>query len=659
MGERRSNGRERGRRTVLARALGLAAVALVVFWSGHWAAPGGGQDAGATTAGLPSVERGGSTRLDRASAVPVVAEPAAPFSTGAAPRRVAVQAALLVRVVDSDGLPVEAAVVELGASGPLASTDRSGEAGFDAKDLVRAPRDARDGLPLVTARMEGYGEAVTHLATGMRTLELVLEAPWQAQLDVRTEAGDPVEAASIRWRGVHFDSGKSPWSRPTVTATAAGTFLIEPLNGQLGQVLVESTDFGSALAMVAAARRSDSDAPRPCRVVLAGPLTIDVRVVDDLGRPVEGARVWQWIAGISDAEDSAGLERITDAAGRARIPQARGPVPTGISRLHADCAGHRPTQVYLSEDATEQGPVTITLERAARLSVHMVDERGRGVPGIAFLQRLETQGLRMRLSGGAVGDVIELDAEGRGVFERAPTYQPIGLRVGTAFASQQYGHIPWAQELRALEPGEEREQTVVLAGHTRLELSLSDGRGEFLAGQLLLTLLSAEGEPAGRYDSWRVDVSDLEPTPVWLLPGRYEVSIWPRGWGQSFRRELEVEGADQQQAFVVESAGELTGRLVDPEGRPHQGQRISASIGAQIVATVASDESGRFRVRGLEGGIQYLTTLGCRWTLVRSGAEVVQARGPGFDNGPGFHPDPDAIPGGVTGDIGEVVGSRD
>ena len=609
----------------------LLALALALAWIVRDGDPAGGRAAVPDPAAVPEESPRDPLDQPRAETITLAQEldPATPESSA---RRATDVPGLVVNVVDPEGRPVVGATITLGSGAPSVRTsDAQGRAAFSEGSVSRVRRDARDGLPALVAHRDGFGDVSVWLASGVRSITLTLGAPWRARLRVEDAAGEPVTPADVLWRSreIGFDVGAS--TTPDVSVIERGELLLENLHAGRGLVTVGAPGGGFVTSQLLAGRSTDSgELPRNV-VVLHDPHEITIEVVDDRGRPVAGAVVRESGVGRSAGDFGEAHSRVTDAAGCAQFTALLYDVSFMAHSFAATCPGHRPGRVLVPNRDSSEGRGTIVLERAARLEVRLVDEQGRGVPGLAMLQRLATQGLRMRLSGGALGDVIELDDQGRGVFELASANQPIGLRIGTAFASHQYGHIAWAEEIQPLRPGEVREQTVVLRGHRRLELSLADGRGERLDGQLLLLLEGSEDQPAGRWDSYRVDVTSERSSQVWVVPGRYRVSIWPAAWAQSFEAVLDVGDDDLVHEFEVESAGELSGRLVDAQGQPLVGERVEAQLGTRGRAVVATDGWGRFRIRGLDRTVTRL--------IFDARAEAQQA----------------VELGGVTGELGDVV----
>ncbi|MCA8988647.1 MAG: carboxypeptidase regulatory-like domain-containing protein [Planctomycetaceae bacterium] len=57
---------------------------------------------------------------------------------------------------------------------------------------------------------------------------------------------------------------------------------------------------------------------------------------------------------------------------------------------------------------------------------------------------------------------------------------------------------------------------------------------------------------------------------------------------------------------TLSDAGTLNGKAVDGQGKPLQGTKVSIRKNQEVVATVVTDEEGKFQVSGLDTGIYEL-----------------------------------------------------
>ncbi|MEM8947003.1 MAG: carboxypeptidase-like regulatory domain-containing protein [Planctomycetota bacterium] len=71
-----------------------------------------------------------------------------------------------------------------------------------------------------------------------------------------------------------------------------------------------------------------------------------------------------------------------------------------------------------------------------------------------------------------------------------------------------------------------------------------------------------------------------------------------------------IAAAQAPSDIVLQDGGLLIGRIIDAQGKPVAMTPVSLQSGGKEVARVVSDESGRFEVKGLTGGVYQIASTG-------------------------------------------------
>jgi protocatechuate 3,4-dioxygenase beta subunit len=299
--------------------------------------------------------------------------------------------------------------------------------------------------------------------------------------------------------------------------------------------------------------------PPPLEIRLVAGASLLVRVVDDEGKPVQGALV---APDVQDQTWSEGERRAvarldavrTGADGTASLPTAA----TGTLEIVVEAEGMvaaRPDPIELPASA----PLDVELDRGGRLTGEVVDARGASRPGA-----------HVRIVGSGLWPAKEYPVGPDGTFDAG--LLPPGFYEAEAFDQEQVSPLKRGIELRPSET-------------TTIQLALAPGG--FVAGRVNL-----EGGAPPPADGLLVTLHGLQARLVPLRvepaadgtfragplqPGRYlaRCAVSPFLPAEAWT-EVAAE-ADAQVALVLRPGRTLEGRVVGPDGAPVAGARLSLS----------------------------------------------------------------------------------
>lgn len=503
------------------------------------------------------------------------------------------EAALAGSVVDTDGAPVEGAVITVAESGTPARWPRDGDA---------PPSTSSDAEGSFTVRGLAPGDLVN----------LHAEHPDYVANDVQATAGDGAEVAIVlapasRLEGRIVDADGAPVAGAAVLATVDHAAV-----SRGGAAFAGRRTLGSA--------RSDDDGHfvvrgvEPCRMRLQAlapgflPVATDVEVTEgevlaDLelvldrgaavegtvrdadGLPVAGAQV----AAVVDSGDLASRLQtpvaVADADGRYRLT---GLAP-GRWTLRAEHPDHVRAEARL-EVRPGDNTLDLRLGRGVEVAGQALDAAGEPVAGarVSLVAESEARAFDPAATGGSGGFRFRAVPPG--------TYHLVGERTGHA---------------AALSPAFE------VAGVPLAGLELRFAAGAAVAGQLL----GLDLEQAAAAEVWAGAPGIPGRRGVVLADGRYRIeNLGPGEWtvaarAPGFSREatarVNIEPGASETLLDLEFASGgfvLTGTVLRA-GRPLPGALVASTGADGASGGSLTDADGRFQLTDLSPGPLQLTVL--------------------------------------------------
>lgn len=280
-------------------------------------------------------------------------------------------------------------------------------------------------------------------------------------------------------------------------------------------------------------------------LVLSPGVTLEGRVVDTEGKPIEGARVSLQNQSQIPAGDS---EVTTKPDGSFSFSALRPGLRTSISAYKDGYRWEPHPGIPVELPAAR--PVRIVLAQGCRITGRVVDERGRPVPDAELSFREER---------GSSSSSHGLSADREGFFEFSDA--SAGPLVLEAVAP---GFRPTRKNLSIKECGLE-DLEVVLQPGSWIVGRVVDGKGSGLPGARVSVLDSERA--VGTDGEGRFRLEGMEPGPVTVTAQHSEY--------QRAVRDLEVRLGENRIDLVLEGGHEVRGRVTDAAtGRPVPGVRV-------------------------------------------------------------------------------------
>ena len=265
---------------------------------------------------------------------------------------------LAVDVKDEQGVPIEAAEIEIAGQDPLpvgARTDKSGRAHVGRLGL--APW-------IVTARARGYEEIVHRGVREGEALRVTLRRLGALLVTVLGPENAPAAGARV------IVGGASLWPARSAETNKDGTVRIGALAAGSYAMRATAGDLASPIELSIPLARGEE---RAVTLQLGLGVRVAVRVTDDANGPgIFGARVTLAEAGLSPFP----LEATTDRDGRASL----GPVAKGGAVVSARADGFVARGAVTVPEPLE-GEIKVALVRAGTIVGRVVDRRGFPVDG--------------------------------------------------------------------------------------------------------------------------------------------------------------------------------------------------------------------------------------------------------------------------------------
>lgn len=513
------------------------------------------------------------------------------------------------RVVDARGFPVSGATLE------IVGTDFSGQP-IDDDPRKSLFRDAQFDAVLAPSALVPAGE-----------------------LGVVPGPVPPIPRAGDRVLGF-APPANAPESAPWVTRSD-GTFELTPVTPGRVRVLVRHPEFIETLSDVAtlsAAGKVDE-----LTIVMRQGGDLEGRVVDDSGRPAQGARVE-----ITSTRGS--FSRATHTATDGTFAFSALPESCSLDVYRDDDALHPAARVSIAVPEGGKREITVTLS-APRDSceVHVHDDRGYPVAAAQISLASVDPSVPLR-------ETAFTSDRGEATLEEA-----LGLAVRVEIRAP--GHAPKVLSSPGLPKTSEvtLEPSISVTGEVRA----ARGGERPSATVVFYTDLGPKNAVVRDDGSFRVD--DLAPGPA-------RVGVRAPGYA-ALEKALVLVASTSGRLFdagrlELEEEAIATGRVVDPKGNAVQGARVSKDHAPTFVAGGATppgvaitDKNGHFTLHGLaEGALvleAYAPDVGTGRAAVKANAgrttsDVTITLTPSGD----AQKEP-AATGGVAVTLGETSGERE
>jgi len=511
-------------------------------------------------------------------------------------------------LLDAAGHPIPAIEVQampipnLGESEPWrARTDQEGRFVFDTLP---------PGRVALRVALLGFAPTVRETVAPQEGVVIVLER--LLELTGRV-VGPPAALAAARVR----IEGSGIWPAREIPVEADGSFVVESIPDGVyaleaiadpeGETLYASLPLENVVVSEFAARPTGAESPSP-ELELKPAVELTVRIVDSDERPIQGARVLAARTGLGV------LRHVepTDAGGRVNLA----PLAPGDYVVHVDADGWLPSEplaVELDDDRT----FTVHMRRPHRIEGIVVDDRGTAVAGATIDVRRDDE------EGGGAGEdearallfASAWQATGslgvtRGPVPNIPAFAR-DVDVSAAIVSDAEGGFvigglaTGTYRLEATHPEfSDSEGTLVVTGRTAKDVRLVLQRGWRLSGRVI----DSNGRPIDEVEiegtGARVYTDEHGTFDLGIVRGRVELVARAKGFAPTRVIERVTVEPVELEVTLAEAIGALEGRVVDGNGRPRSGARVTVQFQDGLSATEVAwtDERGLWSLTGLPGG---------------------------------------------------------
>ncbi|HET9227956.1 MAG TPA: carboxypeptidase regulatory-like domain-containing protein, partial [Thermoanaerobaculia bacterium] len=470
---------------------------------------------------------------------------------------------------------------------------------------VRTGEDGAFRLPLPKSRrsfgVAAAGYLLSEAGPGQpeKPVTVALKKAARVQGQVVDSEGAPVAGVFLQIRPVPFQDQRLSSLRylSELLSRADGSFSIPGLlPGGVYKLSASKPGHGK---MEVEIRTAPAGRPTPsARVILGTGVTMIGRIVDETGKPVEGASV-----DLLQDDPTGFLQAVSDASG---VFSIRGLAP-GQYQLAAVRKGFSPithSGVLMPEGPARLDLGDITLKAGAAIEGKVIDAEGRTVEG-AEVQASKTQEEMNFLSlGNQQADVVTFSSKD-GHFQ-IRDLEP-GLRYSVSVRHPDYP----PESLSGVEAPTAEPVTIELQPSRTLSGRVVGPDGEPVPdAEIMLVTQTGFGSYVGGMLGRTDSAGDFRGSG--LRPGAIDLQISAPGYQKTAWRGIQIPRDRDPEPVIInlERGGILEVRAVDQEGNPMAEVRFHISPKARPVGGMfmgglfepVSGADGTFRVTGLPPG---------------------------------------------------------
>lgn len=426
------------------------------------------------------------------------------------------------------------------------------------------------------------------------------------------EKGQPIRGAEISLEPSSRDGSPGAWLRVFESARAEqttkgvsdgdGRFTVENISPGFYGVAARCRGFATTTAP---ARDLKEDAPVDIgRIVLEPGVTVDGKVVDKSGRPIEGAQISAGSRDLRGAVFARLLgggqpDAVTGSDGRFSIPDRRRGEKLEIS---ADREGYASASLT-GVTAPPLQPLTITLATSSAIEGRVVDADGKPALGATvMIGRQRARGALMMTA--MIGTLHASDADEDGRF-RVEDLEPgpVTLRASApGFKDSRLDslEIPEGKDLTNV--------TVTLTAGASLSGHVMGSDGNPAIGAEVAPVGDDAGGP-GRGPGARTQTDgDGYYMLDGLGPGQTSIEATAEGSPRAVR-DIELKPGSNVLDLQFQGGQDVAGRVVDESGQgvPRADVRLPSSTSPWGGASAVTAEDGSFRLTGVMDGDYQLT----------------------------------------------------
>ncbi|MEM1177046.1 MAG: carboxypeptidase regulatory-like domain-containing protein [Acidobacteriota bacterium] len=485
----------------------------------------------------------------------------------------------------------------------------AGAAVWERSRPLQVAHTAADGtfeLPMSGSRLmsqaHGYGKRSVAVE---EEVHFTLRPANTARGRVLDPRGDAVEGATVTvhaWSEGRSRSSFREGSKEPATTDAAGRFRLPAPAGRSLELTATAPGYGPGYGKLSAPAITDG---RGIDIQLGWERSAVGEVVDPRGRPVPGATVL--LVRPAGAQDKTPpLDTFTGPDGLFEVEG----LGTGEYRLEVSAEGFPPLAVPSLEVAEEDSQLDLgrlQLEAGMRLKGRVTADDGEPLSGV----KISATSSRVLWTSSRFSPPVTASSAADGRFEL------VGLAPEQLYQISTYSR-GWAEkritataedgpvEFR-LEPElEVRGRVVDTEGRPIHDAGVAFSRGSLSLG--------TRTDEDGRFQHRTV-------------PGRFRLVAGGPNHRQWVRNNVKLEPGMADLEITLETGLSMSGRVLDPSGRPVEGAKLALALSSNSVLALhdSTDPQGRFFVGGLEAGPSTIEARHPTWGFASTEVELTES----------------------------------